>query len=106
MKKQTRKKVMKKIEETNDFWEKEIEIGELPYGDSSKHVFSVCVKDGKKYVSMSRWYLSKKEKAWILSNKGTTLQYEELPAIFEMLVKTFNEAKELDLSNIRLFDEK
>ena len=55
---------------------------------------------------MSRWYRTKKENAWVLSNKGTTLLYEELPSIFEMLQTSFLKAKDINTENIRLFDEK
>ena len=47
-KKAPSKKITKPIIETDNFWEQEIEVGEIPYGDSAKHVFSVCVKEGKK----------------------------------------------------------
>ena len=104
-KKAPSKKITKPIIETDNFWEQEIEVGEIPYGDSAKHVFSVCVKEGKKYIAMSRWYKSKKDKVWVLSNKGTVLNFDELPPIFEMYIKAFEQAKTIDLEAVTLFDK-
>lgn len=95
--KATNKNTIGKAGESNRFWDQEVAIGEVPYGDAAKHVFSVCVKDNKKYITMSRMYRSKRANTWILTNKGTTLRYEEFPDIFDKLQESFQKAKDLEI---------
>lgn len=94
--KTTNRKIITKVEDPSPFWDHEIEVGEVLYGDSAKHIFSICIKNNKKYISMSRWYWSKKAKAWILTNKGTTLRYEEFSNILDKLQESFERAKRLE----------
>ena len=40
-KKSTSRKTTKSTAETRTFWEQEVEVGEIPYGDGAKHVFTI-----------------------------------------------------------------
>lgn len=95
-KKSPTKKRIKPIGEARTFWELEVEVGEIPYGDGAKHVFSICVKEDKKFITMSRWYQSKKDSVWSLSKKGTILSLDEIPSILEMYTKAIEQAKTID----------
>ncbi|MBP7247754.1 MAG: hypothetical protein KBA38_00940 [Negativicutes bacterium] len=95
-KKSTSRKTTKSTAETRTFWEQEVEVGEIPYGDGAKHVFTICVKEDKKFITMSRWYKSKKDSVWGLSKKGTILSLDQLPSILEMYTKAIEQAKTID----------
>ena len=56
----------------------------------------VLRKEDKKFITMSRWYKSKKDSVWGLSKKGTILSLDQLPSILEMYTKAIEQAKTID----------
>ncbi len=66
------------------FWDSESLSSEIPSGENSKYTVSVCQKDGKKFVSLTRWYRTQKSPDWRPKN-GVVLPYDKAGDIAKAL---------------------
>ena len=46
------------------FWDEEKLVEEIKVSDASKYTVSACEKDEKHFISVTRWYTTKKSPDW------------------------------------------
>lgn len=76
------------------FWDKEVFSGEIRISDVAKYTTTICFKDDKRFVSLTRWYCTKKNPDWKPKN-GIVLPLEKSSEIIRALQTATIQGQEL-----------
>lgn len=66
------------------FWDKETLCSEIIPSITSKFTVCICFKEGKKFISISRWYCTKKNSEW-KPKTGIVFPYDSASEIVKAL---------------------